>query len=294
MSYKFDVFLSFKNLDSAGNSTRDSQLAHELYEFLTAKGLSVFQSNIVLEKLGETAFKKTIDDALDSAQILVAIGTSADNLESKWVRYEWDSFFTEILDGIKPAGKVFTYIEGMKIPALPRSLRQTQTISHNDASKQQLYNFIANALKANQSKPFFTWGETFSLNTEKSPRHDNSKPWVSDSVINNLLRGGGVVNTSMDFDKRIEEIKQDPGLNSEDKNFMIYMNEVAALDQQREKQMDKLIKLDEQSGFDNIREREAVFNELERLNQKREEKMAKANKILQSNSRNLENIFKKP
>jgi TIR domain-containing protein len=125
-----DVFITFKNLDEKGAPTRDSEIATNVYQFLTAKGLMVFFSAVTLEDLGTSAYKRAIDKALDSATVLVAIGTSRSHLDSQWVSYEWDSFYNDILSGIKPNGSVFTYIEGMTIAELPRTLRQTQTFMH--------------------------------------------------------------------------------------------------------------------------------------------------------------------
>jgi hypothetical protein len=141
-----DVFIAFKDLDEKGAPTRDAEIARDVYGFLTAKGLGVFFSPVTLENLGTWAYKQAIDEALDSAKVLVAIGTSADHLNSEWVRYEWDSSYSDILSGVKPNGKVFTYIEGMTTAALPRALRQTQTFFHLSESLQKLFNFIIKAL----------------------------------------------------------------------------------------------------------------------------------------------------
>jgi hypothetical protein len=141
-----DVFISCKNLDEHGVQTRDAQLAAEVYNFLTGKGLSVFLSSFTLEQLGAADYAREIDSALDSASVLLAIGTSADHLNSEWVRYEWNSFANDIRSRIKPNGRLFTYIEGMEITALPRTLRQTQTFVHCEGSFQRLYNFINKAL----------------------------------------------------------------------------------------------------------------------------------------------------
>ncbi len=143
----YEVFISFKNLMPNGQPTRDSALAREVNDYLSRKGFAVFLSNVSLERLGTSAYKKAIDDALDVAQVLVAVGTSRDNLEWRWVRYEWDSFFNDILSGVKPTARVFAYVEGMRILDLPRSLRQAQTFTHADGSMAALANFIANALE---------------------------------------------------------------------------------------------------------------------------------------------------
>jgi hypothetical protein len=146
MRAEYDVFLSHKNLDADGQSSRDASLAQEVYDHLSGQGLRVFLSSVSLEQLGVAAYKKAIDDALDSAQVLVAIGTSVEALESQWVRYEWESFFNDILSGSKPKGRVFSYVAGISVNALPRTLRQNQVIVHQPGSSGLLYNFIANAL----------------------------------------------------------------------------------------------------------------------------------------------------
>ncbi len=146
MSDRFQVFISFKHLDESGNETPDSRLAREAYHYLTDRGLNVFLSTVSLEQLGIAAYKKAIDDALDGAHVLIAVGSSREHLESQWVRYEWDSFFNDILSGIKPEGRVFSYVEGVDLAKLPRALRQSQCIEHGPESLETLHRFVANAL----------------------------------------------------------------------------------------------------------------------------------------------------
>jgi len=141
-----DVFISCKNLDERGVQTRDAEIAAEVYDFLTGKGLSVFLGTLTLEQRGAADYSREIDSALDSASVLLAIGTSAEYLNSEWVRYEWNSFANDIRSGRKPKGRIFTYIEGMPITDLPRTLRENQTVLHGKGSLERLYNFIYNAL----------------------------------------------------------------------------------------------------------------------------------------------------
>ena len=89
----FDVFLSYKQTDEHGNTTPEVAIAERLYSLLTSKGIHTFYSKQTIGILGEAKYKAAIDDALDDASVLVAIGSSADNLNSNWVRYEWDSFY---------------------------------------------------------------------------------------------------------------------------------------------------------------------------------------------------------
>lgn len=141
-----DVFISFKNLDKSGKPTRDSVLAREVFDGLSGRGFRVFFSPVSLEKLGVSAYKAAIDKALDSSRILVAVGTSAENLDAQWVRYEWDGFFNDILSGVKPDGRVFAYVEGCEPKSLPRALRQSQVFARGDGGLEKLANFVANAL----------------------------------------------------------------------------------------------------------------------------------------------------
>ena len=143
----YDVFISFKNSDENGRITRDSEIAKKLYDFLTDKGLSVFFSNEVLERLGKAQYTRVIDEALDSARILIAIGCSHDNLNSQWVRYEWESFINDVRSGIKSNAEIFVLYEGVRLSELPRALRQQQAFDAGEAvSYEKLYNFIRNAL----------------------------------------------------------------------------------------------------------------------------------------------------
>ena len=144
----WQVFLSIKNFDDKAHPTKDSILANEIYEFLTERNIKTFFSNKSLEILGADAYKQAIDNALDSCNVLVAVGTSRENLESKWVRYEWDSFLHDTLSGSKPHGRMFVYVQDVDINTLPRGLRQSQTIKHGEDSLEQLYRFINNEATA--------------------------------------------------------------------------------------------------------------------------------------------------
>ena len=146
MKEHYDVFISYKHLGEDGKPTRDSQLAADVFEFLSAREVRVFYSRVSLEKLGVSAYKRAIDAALDAASVLVAVGTSTENLDSQWVRYEWDSFYNDILSDVKPSGRVFSYIDTVKPSELPRALRQTQAIIHREGALNLLYNFVANAI----------------------------------------------------------------------------------------------------------------------------------------------------
>lgn len=86
----FDVFISYKDTeDATGERTRDSEIAHRIYNDLTAKGLRVFFSHITLrEKSGED-YEPYIFAALESAPVMLLVTTSAQHVNGVWVRNEW-------------------------------------------------------------------------------------------------------------------------------------------------------------------------------------------------------------
>ena len=88
----YDVFISYKELDGNGERTRDSILAQEIYYRLTEKGWRVFFSRISLEDVPGTQYEPYIFAALNSAKVMVVIGTSAENLNAVWVKNEWSRF----------------------------------------------------------------------------------------------------------------------------------------------------------------------------------------------------------
>ena len=97
----FDVFICYKETDNAGRRTPDSVLANDLYHQLTQEGLKVFFSRITLEdKIGE-AYEPYIFAALNSAKVMVVLGTRPEYFKAVWVRNEWSRFLSQIKAGAK-------------------------------------------------------------------------------------------------------------------------------------------------------------------------------------------------
>ncbi len=88
----FDIFISYKETDSLGRRTEDSVYAYDIYEKLTAEGYRVFFSRVTLESVVGTAYEPYIFAALNSAKVMLVVGTSAENMNSVWVRNEWSRF----------------------------------------------------------------------------------------------------------------------------------------------------------------------------------------------------------
>ncbi len=90
----FDVFICYKESDANGQRTQDSVLAQEIYYSLTEKGFKTFFSRITLEDKVGTEYEPYIFAALNSAKVMVVVGTSHDNLNAVWVKNEWSRFIT--------------------------------------------------------------------------------------------------------------------------------------------------------------------------------------------------------
>ena len=95
----FDIFICYKETDANGRRTHDSVLANDLYHQLTQEGFKVFFSRITLEdKLG-TAYEPYIFAALNSAKVMVVIGTKSEYFNAVWVKNEWARFLAQIKNG---------------------------------------------------------------------------------------------------------------------------------------------------------------------------------------------------
>lgn len=88
----FDVFICYKETDANGRRTPDSVLANDLYHQLTQEGFKVFFARITLEdKLG-TAYEPYIFAALNSAKVMVVLGTKPEYFNAVWVKNEWSRY----------------------------------------------------------------------------------------------------------------------------------------------------------------------------------------------------------
>ena len=97
----FDVFICYKETDNNGRRTPDSVLANDLYHQLTQEGFKVFFSRITLEdKLG-SAYEPYIFAALNSAKVMVVLGTKPEYFNAVWVKNEWSRYLALIKNGQK-------------------------------------------------------------------------------------------------------------------------------------------------------------------------------------------------
>ena len=127
---RYQVFLSFKSTKKDGQPTEDSILAKEVFDYLSSRGIQAFYCT---ERVGDPNFVKAIDAALRVSQAMVVIAVKAEHFDSRWVRHEWESFFTCF-----PQPKIFTYVKGVMPEELPPLLRPFTSIQHTGEESLKL------------------------------------------------------------------------------------------------------------------------------------------------------------
>ena len=88
----YDVFICYKETDEFGKRTQDSVIANDIYHQLTTEGYKVFYAAITLEdKLG-SEYEPYIFSALNTAKVMLVIGTKPEFFNAVWVKNEWSRF----------------------------------------------------------------------------------------------------------------------------------------------------------------------------------------------------------
>ena len=88
----YDVFICYKETDESGKRTTDSVIANDIYHQLTQEGFKVFYAAITLEdKLG-LEYEPYIFAALNSAKVMLVIGSKPEYFTAVWVKNEWSRF----------------------------------------------------------------------------------------------------------------------------------------------------------------------------------------------------------
>ncbi len=88
----YDVFICYKETDDSGNRTQDSVIANDIYYQLKNEGFKVFYAAISLEdKLG-SEYEPVIFSALNTAKVMLVLGTKPEYFNAVWVKNEWSRF----------------------------------------------------------------------------------------------------------------------------------------------------------------------------------------------------------
>ena len=148
----YDVFICYKETTEGGSRTPDSALAQEVYYQLAQEGYKVFFSRITLEdKLGRL-YKPYIFAALNSARVMVVIGTQAEYFNAVWVKNEWSRFLA--LMKKNRSKLLIPCYRNMEAYDLPEALSMLQS---QDMAKigfmQDLVRGIKKVVDAGKTKP---------------------------------------------------------------------------------------------------------------------------------------------
>ena len=147
----YDVFICFKDTDDVTKErTEDSHTAHEIYMELTQKGYKVFFSRVTLkeEHLGEE-WEPVIYAALNTAKLMLVVGSSRANIEAPWVKNEWTRFLA--VRSKDKTKSIITCYDGnkMKPEDIPAELGALEAINSREST---FYKYILQTVFAHCNK----------------------------------------------------------------------------------------------------------------------------------------------
>ena len=120
---RYDIFISFKDMDGDGSRTLERRFCDGLYAELLGPHAKVFYAPKSMHGRPVMDFEGYIYTALKTAKLMVLVGSSPENVNSPWVASEWKRF--------KKWGKrgqiVLCPVGDMKIGDFPRELRRIQS-----------------------------------------------------------------------------------------------------------------------------------------------------------------------
>lgn len=131
----FDIFICYKETDENGRRTLDSVLASDLYEILQKEGYKVFYARITLDDKFGVAYEPYIFAALQSARVMIAVGTKPEHFESVWVKNEWSRYLALIKNGAKKT--LIPAYKDMDPYAMPMEFAHLQAINMGELGFQQ-------------------------------------------------------------------------------------------------------------------------------------------------------------
>lgn len=121
----YDIFICYKETAVSSNErTLDSVLAQDLYDTLTARGYRVFFARVTLEDKVGQAYEPYIFAALNSAKIMLAVGTDYEHFHAVWVKNEWNRFLL-LMQENRDKYLIPCY-KDMEIEDLPKEFRRLQ------------------------------------------------------------------------------------------------------------------------------------------------------------------------
>lgn len=151
----YDIYISYRAKDDNGDKTAVSEIAGHLYNKLTSARYRVFLSEAALKGKKQSDCEPYIYSALNSANVMLVLGTSYDDYNNVWVKNEWNRYL-EIAEKNKNKCLIPCYkdVDEYDIPKEFAGLKVCQL--GNDDTFNNIMAEIANVVKqesVNQPAP---------------------------------------------------------------------------------------------------------------------------------------------
>ncbi|MBE6730402.1 MAG: TIR domain-containing protein [Ruminococcaceae bacterium] len=205
----YDIFICYKETDENNERTIDSVFAQEIYNSLIEKGYKVFFARITLEdKLG-LEYEPYIFAALNSAKVMIVVGTDYEYFNAVWVKNEWSRYLS--LMSVDKTKHIIPCYKDVDAYDIPKEFNRFQAIDMNKIGfMQDLARGIEKLISVKQ----------------EVPNKEISEPVADSSKAVSLLGRGKIALEDRDWqnaDKFFEEV-----LNINYKNADAYLGKVLA------------------------------------------------------------------
>lgn len=131
---QYDLFISYKSTDrSMAEKIRAGLLAIN-------PDISIFWSENSLSEIGKSDYADVIENAIQRSRNMVVVGSTVDNITSKWVSFEWHLFrHYQLNDNENFYNNLFLAIDDLDVKKLPGALQICECIKWFDFEKIHKY-----------------------------------------------------------------------------------------------------------------------------------------------------------
>lgn len=120
----YDIYVSCQEHDSFDKQTKDCVMAQNIFNVLTEYGYRVFYPKITLASKSRNEYEPYVYAALNSAKILLVVGTALSCFNDVWVKNEWGRFLSfRRIDAPKTIVPCFSDVDPNLLPKEIRSMQ---------------------------------------------------------------------------------------------------------------------------------------------------------------------------
>jgi hypothetical protein len=147
----YDIFICYKESDDVqGGRTQASVEAQEIYNDLQDKGYKVFFARKTLSQVIGQKYEPYIFAALNSAKVMLVVGTKKEEFEAVWVRNEWSRFLE--LKAENHDKEIIPIYRNISPYDLPYELQMQAVDMNKIGFKQDLYEGIKRIIVTNSAE----------------------------------------------------------------------------------------------------------------------------------------------